>query len=93
MHAAHGRGVERVRMYRPKSIITSEEAYHGAAKIIEVDGQKIRIKLKPGTYDGLMIRLSGKAPSTRGQAGDLYLTIHIVLPNDYRIDGMISGNH
>ncbi|HYJ38751.1 MAG TPA: J domain-containing protein, partial [Chitinophagaceae bacterium] len=68
--------------------ITLEEAYNGVAKIIEVDGNKIRIKLKPGTYDGLMIRLAGKAPSARGQAGDLYLTIHISPSNEYRIDGI-----
>jgi preprotein translocase subunit SecY len=37
--------------------ITLEEAYQGVAKIIELEGQKIRIKLKPGTYEGLMIRL------------------------------------
>jgi curved DNA-binding protein len=68
--------------------ISLEEAYHGEAKIIELDGQKIRIRLKPGTYEGLMIRLAGKAPSPRGQAGDLYLTIHIHPSNEYRIDGI-----
>jgi curved DNA-binding protein len=47
--------------------ISLEEAYHGIAKIIELNGQKIRIKLKPGTYDGLVIRLPGKASVGKGQ--------------------------
>jgi curved DNA-binding protein len=69
--------------------ITLEEAFHGVARVIELGGQKIRIRLKPGTYDGLVIRLPGKAPSAgKGKAGDLYITIH-VLPNpSHKLDGL-----
>ncbi len=59
--------------------ISLEDAYHGASKIIDLNGQKLRIKLKPGSYRGLMIRLAGKggAGNNGGQPGDLYLTIQV----------------
>lgn len=59
--------------------ITLEEAYHGAAKVVEINNEKIRIKLKPGTYEGLSIRLAGKGSSGRNgaPAGDLYITMHV----------------
>ena len=65
-----------------------EDAYHGVAQVIDVGGQKIRIKLKPGTYEGLVIKLPGKAPATRGKAGDLYLTIHVIVPAQYQLEGL-----
>ncbi len=64
------------------------EAYHGVAKILDVDGQKIRIQLKPGTYEGLVIRLPGKAPSPNGEGGDLYITIHVLVDPGYKVEGL-----
>jgi curved DNA-binding protein len=60
--------------------ITLEEAYHGTSKVFEINNQKTRIKLKPGTYDGLVIRLPGKGqPGVNGgEHGDLYLYIHVL---------------
>ena len=59
--------------------LTFEESYHGGEKTFEVNGQKLRIKIKPGTYDGLKIRLPGKGqPGTSGgRAGDLYITFSV----------------
>lgn len=59
--------------------LTFEEAYHGGEKTFEVNGQKLRIKIKPGTYDGLKIRLAGKGqPGISGSmAGDLYITFSV----------------
>ena len=79
---------QRGRDVQAEMSITLEEAYQGVAKIIELEGQKIRIKLKPGTYEGLMIRLPGKAPSGQQQAGDLYLTIHVEPNASYKIEGL-----
>jgi len=60
--------------------ITLEEAYQGTAKVVEINNEKIRIKLKPGTYEGLSIRLAGKGMPGKngGQPGDLYITIHVL---------------
>jgi curved DNA-binding protein len=81
-------GGTRARDVQAALTVSLEDAYHGTAQVIEVGGQKIRIKLKPGTYEGLVIRLPGKAPATKGKAGDLYLTIHVRVPEQYHIDGL-----
>lgn len=59
--------------------ISLEEAYHGTSKEFELDGKKIRIKLKPGTRDGQIIKLKGYGNRARGNgvSGDLYITLHI----------------
>ena len=90
---ARGRASSRARDVESAITIGLEEAYHGMAQIIEVAGQKIRIKLKPGTYEGLVIKLPGKAPSIKGKAGDLYLTIHIRVPEEYELEGLNIRQH
>jgi curved DNA-binding protein len=65
--------------YEAEMEINLEEAYHGTTRIINVNGKKLRIKLKPGMYDGQKIKLKGKgAPGINGgENGDLYITIHV----------------
>jgi len=69
--------------------ISLEEAYQGAAKVFSINGNNIRIRLKPGTYEGLLIRLPGKAGPANGKtpAGDLYLTIHVAHDPRYEMNG------
>ena len=56
--------------------ITLEEAYHGTERIVDLGGEKIKIKIKPGAYDGLTLRVKGKGQkSSSGKAGDLHLNI------------------
>jgi curved DNA-binding protein len=59
--------------------ITLEEAYHGASKVFEIGGQKLRIRIKPGAYEGQKLKLKGKGqPAPGGSApGDLYLILRI----------------
>ncbi len=60
--------------------ITLEEAYKGTARIINVKGEKMRIKIKPGTKDNLMIKIAGKgypSPYPDGEPGDLYIKIRV----------------
>jgi curved DNA-binding protein len=59
--------------------ISLEEAYHGTSRILELNGQKLRIQTKPGIENGQILRIPGKGTPGHngGQAGDLYLTIHI----------------
>jgi curved DNA-binding protein len=62
--------------------ITIEEAYHGTERIIDLGGEKIRIRIKPGAYDGLTLRVKGKGQkAASGKAGDLHLNIK-VLPGE-----------
>src|SRR5690606_37747438 len=52
--------------------ITLEEAYRGTERIVDLGGEKIRVKIKPGAYEGLTLRAKGKGQkSPSGRAGDL----------------------
>jgi len=62
--------------------ITLEEAYLGTERIVDLGGEKIKVKIRPGAYDGLTLRARGKGQkSPSGQAGDLHLNIR-VMPHD-----------
>lgn len=59
--------------------ITLEEAYFGTERIVDLGGEKIKIKIKPGAYDGLTLRVKGKGQkSPGGRAGDLHLNIKVL---------------
>jgi curved DNA-binding protein len=59
--------------------ISLEEAYHGTHRIIDLGGEKIKVPIKPGAYEGLKIRVRGKGePGMSGQPGHLYLTIRLL---------------
>ncbi|MFK5855907.1 MAG: J domain-containing protein [Bacteroidota bacterium] len=68
--------------YMAEMDMTLAEAYHGGTRIINVNGQKLRIKTKPGTRDKQKIKLAGKGGKGTGGGpdGDLIITI-IVKPN------------
>lgn len=58
--------------------VSLEEAYHGTERIVDLGGEKIKIKIKPGAYDGLTLRAKGKGEkSPSGKAGDLHLTVKV----------------
>jgi curved DNA-binding protein len=75
--------------YRSEMTIGMEEAYNGATRIVTLNDQKVRLTLKPGSYEGLTIRLTGKgAPGMNGgPAGDLYINIHLLPHTLYRREG------
>jgi curved DNA-binding protein len=63
--------------------LTFDEAFQGVAKVVQIDGKKIRLNIKPGSYDGQKIKLSG-----RGQGGgDLIITLRVEKSNQYDIQG------
>jgi len=69
--------------------ITLEDAYHGASKTFEYQGQKLRIRIKPGAYDGQKLALRGKGyPAPRGGvSGDLYLILRLEAHPEYERQG------
>lgn len=75
--------------YTAQMDITLQEAFHGAEKIINLDGQKIRLKIKPGTRQGQVLRLKGKGSAARsgGNAGDLLISMNIVPGSGTEIKG------
>ena len=65
--------------YAAEVFISLEEAYHGTSRQLNVDGQTIKINLKPGVADGQKLKVSGKGgPGVGGgQKGDLYITVKV----------------
>jgi len=63
--------------------LTLEEAYHGAERLLEIDGHSIQAIIPPGVRTGSRVRLSGQGEPgyNNGPAGDLYMIVHI-LPNE-----------
>ncbi|MBC7903762.1 MAG: J domain-containing protein [Gemmatimonadaceae bacterium] len=80
------RGASRGQDTQAEMSITLEEAFSGASKIFEINNQTTRIKLKPGTYQGLKIRLPEKGRSGT-TPGDLYITINVQSHPLYRVEG------
>ena len=58
--------------------ISLQEAYTGTERIIDLGGEKIKLKIKPGAYSGLKLRAKGKGEKAQGgKAGNLYITINV----------------
>lgn len=54
------------------------ESYHGTERIVDLGGEKIKVKIKPGTYDGQKLKVKGKGTKgQRGGRGDLFLTVKV----------------
>ncbi len=59
--------------------ISLEEAYNGTTKLFKINNETIKLKIKPGTRDGQILKLKGKggAGINGGPNGDLLITIHL----------------
>jgi curved DNA-binding protein len=70
--------------YETEMEVSLEEAFQGAGRIIHVGEEKLRISVKPGAYDGQLLRIKGKgaAGSSSQHRGDLYVRIR-VRPHDF----------
>ena len=61
-----------------KITIDLKEAYFGSTRILKVNDEKLRLKIKPGTENDQILKVSGKGePSsyTYGKHGDLFVRI------------------
>lgn len=59
--------------------ITLLEAYKGSKRTFEIHNEKLRITIKPGSYDGLQLKIKGKGQqgAQGGPRGDLYIILRI----------------
>ncbi len=55
--------------------ITLEEAFKGTSKVLNVNGKKIEVKIKPGIVDGQRLKIA--LQNITGSAGDLLITVRI----------------
>lgn len=69
--------------------ISLEEAYSGTTRAFSLNGQQLRIKLKPGIEHGQTLKLKGKgSPAPQGgQPGDLFLTIQVADHPQFKREG------
>lgn len=65
--------------YEAEMVITLQEAYSGTARLLNVNGQQLRITTKPGVADGQVLRIKGKGGPAAGggTAGDLYIRVQV----------------
>ncbi len=87
-----GQSQQRVRKGRDLEAaleISFESAYHGGVQVIDVNGEKIRLTLKPGIHNEQKIKIKGKGGAVRNGAerGDLYITFHVPEHPQYKVEG------
>lgn len=65
--------------YQAEIQMSLEESYSGTARQLDLDKQKLQLKIKPGVKDGQILRLKGKGGKGVNGApdGDILLTVHI----------------
>ncbi|MGX5819419.1 DnaJ C-terminal domain-containing protein [Chitinophaga lutea] len=66
-----------------------QDVYTGSTRQIEVNGQKLNLKIKKGTYNGQTLRLKGKGHPGRngGEPGDLLLEIGVAAEPPFELKG------
>ncbi len=70
-------------------VLTLEDSYNGGTKQITLNGQKLNMNLKPGVYDGMVLRMKGKggAGMNGGEPGDLHITYKIPKHSKFEVKG------
>lgn len=86
-----GQRKSRATQFKPQDMtaeitISLEEAYKGTIRIFEYAGQQIKLKIKPGTKDGQVLKIPGKSAKGK-QESDLIITIRIFLDKKYNRKG------
>ncbi|MCW3105027.1 MAG: DnaJ-class molecular chaperone with C-terminal Zn finger domain [Bacteroidetes bacterium] len=73
------RGAQKGSDYSAEVQLSLEEAYNGTSRLLEVDGEKLQMKFKPGVKEGQSLRIRGKGGpgSNKGARGDIYVTVHV----------------
>lgn len=65
--------------YKANISISLEDAFHGTSRIINANGKRLNVNLKPGIKDGQVLKMTHHgAPGTNGgKPGDLYVTVNV----------------
>jgi len=82
-------GVTKGEDLETETILSLEEAYLGATRLIQLNGQTIKVTIKPGVADQQVLRIAGKGRGglNGGPTGDLYITIKIALHQEFQRKG------
>jgi curved DNA-binding protein len=59
--------------------LTLHDVFHGTTRQVTIDGDRVNLKVKPGTRDGQILRMKGKGSpgAGGGQNGDLLITVKL----------------
>lgn len=64
--------------YEQPVTVSLEEAFHGASRLMQLDGRRLEVKIPAGARSGTRVRMAGAGPAARGgQASDIYLVIDV----------------
>jgi curved DNA-binding protein len=66
--------------YEAEMQISLEEAFQGTSRIIKVHDENLRITIKPGAYEGQLLRIKSKGAhgSSEQHRGDLYVRLRVM---------------
>jgi len=67
--------------------LSLEDLFSDSGITLNVNGNRIKMKLPKEVQDGSKIRIKGKGESYNGIAGDLYLTVHIAPDGRFSFSG------
>ena len=56
----------KARIFETETTLSLEEAYHGTTRLIQLNGQTIKVTIKPGVTDNQMLRIAGKGGGGAG---------------------------
>ncbi len=79
---ARGRGGRSAAATKPGSVevdvdLSLEEAFHGTARLVDIDGTRLEVQVPRGVDSGSRIRLRGKGGGSGADARDLYLVTRV----------------
>lgn len=85
---SHGRG----RVATPAAIeahvdVSLEDAFHGAARLVDVGGKRLEVKIPAGVETGSRIRLRGRGGGEGAGARDLVLIVRVATHPVFHRDG------
>ncbi|HZU86213.1 MAG TPA: DnaJ C-terminal domain-containing protein, partial [Anaerolineaceae bacterium] len=65
--------------YEQPVTISLQEAFHGAARILQLDERRLEVKIPAGAQTGTKVRMAGAVPPSAdgGQAADIYLVVDV----------------
>ncbi len=85
--AGHGRGQAAAPAVEAHLEVSLEDAFHGATRLVEVNGKRLEVKIPAGVETGSRIRLRGRGGGDGAAARDLVLITKVAPHPIFHRDG------
>lgn len=74
--------------YEQPVTVSLQEAFHGATRLMELDGRRLEVKIPAGARSGTKVRMAGIGPAGRGgKPSDIYLVIDVADDPRFKREG------